>query len=579
MEEDFDKDILNSFLEVETDRQLASVLDIPYKNLIYNIYKLPDEKKYEIFEISKRNKSKRQICAPISGIKNIQKKLSIILNNLHSPKYCAHGYVKDKSIKTNAQIHVKKRILINIDLKDFFTSINFGRIRGLFKSYPFNFNDKVATILAQVCCYNGCLPQGAPSSPILSNYICRRLDNQILDLSQKCKVDYTRYADDLTFSTNLKELPKEIGVIRDNELFLSNELISIIESNGFVINRQKIRFALKNNRQEVTGLIVNNRININRKFVRHVRAMLHAWEKYGLENAAIEHFEKYNYKNKKVENYIFSFLKEISGKIGYIGYIKGKNNSVYRNLFRRIKELNPEIKLPVPKDIIESNTAIVFCEGKTDAIHIETALKYLKSKGDFIDLNIGFHPYEGKEISNSTLYDICKNWSITKKSDRVDIFLFDGDDRRYNRKNICQYPNFYKHWGDKVYSVMLPIPPHRDFEEICIEHYYTDDEIKTKGNKERRLYLSTEFDPNTCFHKEENVNFANRKTIRSSYPKIIDGNDRVLNEFGVNVALTKMAFAENIANKTGEFKKISLENFKVLFDVLLKILEDSKDEN
>ncbi len=165
-------------------------------------------------------------------------------------------------------------------------------------SYPFNFNDKVSTILAQICSYDGCLPQGAPSSLVLSNYICHRLDNQLLKLSRKCRIAYTRYADDITFSTNLKVLPSEIGIIKDNTLLLSSKLVNIIEDNGFTVNKEKIRFALKNNRQKVTSLIVNERINLNRKYIRHVRAMIHAWEKFGLEQAAIEHFEKYNYKTK-----------------------------------------------------------------------------------------------------------------------------------------------------------------------------------------------------------------------------------------------------------------------------------------
>lgn len=576
--EEFDNSIITKFLEVETVRELATILDTSYKTLKYNLYKVQDEDKYEVFEIKKRSGGVRRICAPISGIKRLQKNLSIILNHLHSPKFCAHGYVREKSIVTNAQVHVKKRIVINIDLKDFFPSINFGRVRGLFMSYPFNFDDKVSTILAQICCYDGCLPQGAPSSPILSNYICHRLDNQLLKLSRKCKVNYTRYADDITFSTNLKELPLEIGTIKDNTLFLSSELIDIIEGNGFAVNKEKIRFALKNNRQEVTGLIVNERINLNRKYIRHVRAMIHAWEKFGLEEAAMEHFEKYNYKNKTVDNYILSFIKELSGKIGYIGHIKGKENSIYRNIYKRIKALDSEIRLPIPKEIVNLNVPIVYCEGKTDAIHLSTALRYFKNKGEFFDLDISFYPYEGKEISNSSLYDICKNWSITKKSNRVDLFLFDGDDKRYNKNNICQIPNSYRHWGDNVYSIMLPQPLHRNFEEVCIEHYYTDEEIKTRGDKGRRLYLSNEFDPNTGLHYIDNLNFANRKKLKNINPQIIDGSgdEKVYNEFGINVALTKVAFAENIAERKGEFKNISLESFKIVFELISEILKEIK---
>lgn len=572
--ENFDEKSLDVFLDIETNRQLASALDISYKNLIYNLYKLPNESKYEIFEIRKRNGGMRQICAPISGIKHIQKKLSIILNYLYKPKYCAHGYVIDKSIKTNAQVHVKKRIVVNVDLKDFFPSINFGRVRGLFKSYPFNFNDDVSTVLAQICCYDGCLPQGAPSSPMLSNYICRRLDNQMLDLSHKCKVDYTRYADDLTFSTNLKELPKEIGLIKDNMLLLSDKLINIIESNGFNVNKEKVRYTLKNNRQEITGLIVNTHINVSRKYIRHVRAMLHAWEKYGLEDAAKEHFEKYNYKNKTVDNDALFFVRELSGKIGYI---KEKNSSVYRNLYKRIKALDARVSLPIPKDVIDPNTPVVFCEGKTDSIHLTTALNYFKHKGEFVDLNIIFFKYEENQfINNSVLYKMCETRYVRKKSERVEIYLFDGDDAHYSKQKICQSPNLYKYLNKRVYSVMLPIPLCRNFEEICIEHYYSDDEIKIMDKRGRRLYLSTEFDPQTGFHKQENLTFSNRSYLKAPYPRIIDGNYKVHKENGDNVALTKKHFAENIAKGEGDFKNISFENFKIIFELLSEILEVSK---
>lgn len=574
--EDFDVDILNTFLEVKTDRSLASVLNTPYKNLIYNLYKLSDEEKYKVFEIRKRNGGIRQICSPISGIKRLQKNLSIILNHLHSPKFCAHGYVKERSIITNAQVHVKKRIIVNIDLKDFFPSINFGRVRGLFMSYPFNFDDKVATILAQISCYDGHLPQGAPSSPVLSNYICRRLDNQLLNLTRKCKVDYTRYADDLTFSTNLKELPPEIGTIKDNTLFLSNELIDIIENNGFVVNREKVRFAFKNNRQEVTGLIVNERINLNRKYIRHVRAMIHAWEKFGLEEAAIEHFEKYNYKNKTVDNYILSFIKELSGKIGYIGHIKGKENSVYRNIYKRIKLLDSEIRIPIPKGILDSNTPIIFCEGKTDGMHLSSALSYFKHKGEFTDLDIYFFQYKEDElINNDRLLKVCENRNLHKRKDRIEIYLFDRDVPKINNK-VSESPLLYRNWGKKIYSMLLPVPPHRSFDEICIEQYYTDDEIKTKTKNGWRIYLSSEFDQNTGNHlTETGIIYANTSYLKAPYPRILDYNVLKISN-GKNIALSKKAFAENIVNGTGEFKKVSLENFRVVFELISKIIEDSK---
>lgn len=570
---EFDENIIDSFKKAKTERDLAEVLNTPYKILKYNLYVLSDEQKYNVFEIKKRNGGIRQISAPISGIKKFQKKISEILNHLHKPKHCAHGYVIERSIKTNAEIHVNKRIVINIDLKDFFTSINFGRVRGLFLKYPFSFTEDIATLLAQICCFNGTLPQGAPSSPILSNYICWRLDNQLLSLAKKYKINYSRYADDITFSTNLKKLPKEIGTIVDNTLCLSSEFISIIENNGFKINYKKVRFALKNNRQEVTGLIVNKKVNINRKYIRHVRSIIHAWEKFGLEEAAREHFEKYNYKQKVVENHVIAFYNEIFGKINYIRYIKGDNNSVYKNLYKRIKALDSTIKLPVPKESIDSNVAIVFCEGKTDGIHLDSALSYFKDKGQFIDLNIHFFKYDENEpINNDKLLSVCENRNLHKKGDRIEIYLFDRDVPRINNK-VSENGSAFKHWGKNIYSLLLPIPAHRKFDEICIEQYYTDDEIKTKTKKGWRLYLSTEFDENTGKHlTESNVIYTNTSYLKAPYPRIIDDKVRIITN-DRNIALSKKVFAESIANKRENFKTISPENFSIVFEKLEEILQ------
>lgn len=574
--EEFDNGIITKFLEVETIRELAAILDTPYKTLKYNLYKVQDEDKYEVFEIKKRSGGVRQICAPISGIKRLQKNLSIILNHLHSPKFCAHGYVKERSIITNAQVHVKKRIVINIDLKDFFPSINFGRVRGLFMSYPFNFDDKVSTILAQICCYDGCLPQGAPSSPILSNYICYRLDNQLINFYRKCKVDYTRYADDITFSTNLKELPPEIGTMKDNTLSLSSKLVDIIEDNGFTVNKEKIRFALKNNRQEVTGLIVNKCINLKRKYIRHVRAMIHAWEKFGLEEAAIEHFEKYNYKNKTVDNFILSFIKELSGKIGYIGHIKGKENSVYRNIYKRVTALDSEIWRPIPKEIIDPDAPIIFCEGKTDGKHLTTALSYFKNRGEFLDLKISFHPYKDEtEINNEVLLKGCESRYLHKKSGRLEIYLFDRDVSRINSR-VSESSTLYKKWNDRIYSLLLPVPPHRSFNEICIEHYYTDDEIKTKTKKGFRLYLSNEFDQETGKHlTETGVLYTHLSYLKAPFPRILDSGV-IKHSNGQNIALSKNYFANSILNSIGEFKDISFENFRVIFEEISKIVNEAE---
>ncbi|MDD3723556.1 MAG: reverse transcriptase domain-containing protein [Lutibacter sp.] len=563
----------NKFLSIKTKQELSSILGLDYHILTYNLYKLTDDKKYVTFKIKKRGKGYRNIIAPDSGIKYIQELLLKVLTKHYPVKNCVHGFVESKSIKTNAQLHVRKKIIVNIDLQNFFPSINFGRVKGVFESYPFNFNDEVSTTIAQICCYKGILPQGAPTSPIISNFICRKLDNELIVLSKKGRFHYTRYADDLTFSTNILPLPKEIGTITDNKLKISSELLNVINSNGFSVNNDKIRFSKKENRQEVTGLIVNDFINVRRNFIRQIRAMLNAWEKYGIYDAAREHFDKYNYKGKKTKHIELSYLNEIVGKISYVGMIRGKDDIIYQNLLKRIKRLNPNVKLSIIKRASEqSDIPILYGEGKTDWKHIKAALDFFKKQKEFLDLDIQFETYEdGLEINNIELLKICEITPKTKFNKSKVICLFDRDYKGINYK-VVEFGKHYKYWGNNVYSVLLPIPKHRGFEEVCIEHYYNDKDLTRVDKNGRRIFLSTEFDPKTGNHLSEKLTYPNTNYLKSKYPRIID--NKVFDiETGKNKALKKDDFAKNIIQQESNFSDVSFESFKELLLTLDEIVK------
>ncbi len=563
---------IESFLKITSKKSLAIYLGVKYKSLAYQLYKLTDSDKYVEFEIGKRSGGKRHIIAPNSGIKFIQKNLANILLQIYPEKKCVHGYSKDKSIKTNACVHVNRKHVLNIDLNDFFPSINFGRVRGMFKSHPFNFNDEVATALAQICCYKGRLPQGAPTSPIISNFICRRLDNQLLMLSKSLKVTYSRYADDITFSTNILPIPAQIGTIINNNYLLSQDIINIVESNGFSINENKTRFATKKHRQEVTGLVVNKFVNVKRTYVRHVRAMLNAWEKYGISEAAVEHFGKYNYKNKSSQYIELAFQNELVGKIGYIGMIRGKDDFIYKKLYQRIKVLNPDVKLSViQKESELIDLPIIFGEGKTDWKHLKAALDYFHLNGKYLDINFTFKMYEdGMQMNNSELLKICQSTPKTNLHKNKILCVFDRDTNEIN-KSVCDGNLNYKNWGNNVYSILLPIPKHRVFEKICIEHYYNDDEIKICNEKGYRLFLSNEFNKDTGKHETDDLIYVNRNYLNADYPRIID--DKVFSGDGVNKALSKKAFADLILNKNPAFAKIQFEHFADIFDLLQIIMK------
>ncbi|EMK2731973.1 trypsin-like peptidase domain-containing protein [Vibrio parahaemolyticus] len=298
--------------------------------------------KYRSFSIPKKGGGEREIVAPINKLKQLQYKVKSELESYYKPRQCVHGFVSGKSIISNAQVHVRKEYVLNIDLEDFFGSINFGRVSRLFQSPPLSLPQSVASVLAHICCFRGVLPQGAPTSPVISNMIAFRLDKQLRELAYKNSCSYTRYADDISFSfTNRKKsLPKAIAFFDgEGELVLGKELKDIVENNWFKINEKKTRIQHRTQRQSVTNITVNEKVNVNRKFIRQTSSMLNAIIKYGADKAEKEYFEKYhkgyiaNRQHMKLrEKPGKLFLQKVRGRLNYIGSVRGNSCDVWRRL-------------------------------------------------------------------------------------------------------------------------------------------------------------------------------------------------------------------------------------------------------
>ena len=222
---------------------------------------------------------------------------------------------------------------MNVDLKDYFPSINFGRVRGLFLAM--GAAEDAATVLAQICCHQGQLPQGAPTSPVVSNMICWKMDRQLADLAKVHNCNYGRYADDLTFSKKRGDFPSEIGYIdeADERAILGKQLREIIEANGFVPHPDKTWLFNRQHRQMVTGLVVNSKTNVPRNFVRQLRAMIHAWEKFGLDKADAEYQGQYR-EGTPGDTPPFNLV--VRGKMAFLKVVKGVADPVYRNFQRRL---------------------------------------------------------------------------------------------------------------------------------------------------------------------------------------------------------------------------------------------------
>lgn len=558
------------FYEADTKEKLAIALGTNPKLLAYYLYILPESEKYTKKTIYKKSGKVRNVAAPRRGLKFIQRNLADIINYSFAQKSCVHGFVPHKSTITNAKIHLRRNYVVNLDLKDFFPSINFGRVLGLFKAPPFNFNKSVAVALAQICCFEGNLPQGSPCSPVISNLICRSLDNSLLRLSKSYKMSYSRYADDITFSTNLKNLPDAIGSYVDGKFSVSDMLVAIIEKNGFKLNNNKIRCRSRFQRQEITGIVANEIINVSRIYVRRIRAMLHSWEVYGLQQAANEHFSRY--RKKRVDYPDASFKKRIAGMIGYVGMVKGVDSSVYVSLFEKFRSLDEEVKLKLP-EYRGAADLVVYCEGPTDSMHLKAALSHFREKGLYGDLKVDFHMYRDDiPVGHGELYKILCGRHLVKKDDVVEVYLFDNDQKQYVQKlNGLPYINV---GHPKIFMALLPKPSHRSFYEVCIEHFYRDEDIMRKDARGRRIYFVKEFNKDTGSHLTEDVRSTKLQPLKQpDYTLIVDG---ILNSKDQSVALSKKDFAKAIVNKKNTHADVDFEAFRAIFDMLSNILDSHK---
>ncbi len=240
-----------------------------------NYLLLKKEKAYVTFNLPKKAGGFREISAPSKSMKHVQRWiLDHILYKMSVGDY-VHGFVPKRSILTNASIHVSQNLVLGIDIKDFFPSINFNSVFKIFKSV--GYTQKAAHFLAALCTYKGKLPQGAPTSPMLANLAIASLDTIIDNYCRRRNFKYSRYADDITISGS-HNLPMH-----------KQKIITIIEESGFTVNEEKTRLHSRGFRQKVTGLTVNDKVSIGRSRKKTLRAIVHNILKNGYE---IENREK-----------------------------------------------------------------------------------------------------------------------------------------------------------------------------------------------------------------------------------------------------------------------------------------------
>ena len=532
------------------------------RNLTSIIYGIKDNQKYTSFQINKKNGGKREINAPVPKLKLLQRRLADLLQDCideinkekKQKKVLSHGFRRNFWIFTNAEVHTKRRFVLNVDLTDFFSAINFGRVQGFFiKNHNFELNSKIATTIAQIACHEGKLPQGSPCSPVLSNLIGHQLDIRLAQLARKYKVTYSRYADDLTFSTNQKDFPIAIGKKASipHSWEVGEELNRLINRAGFAVNPRKVRLQYRNSRQEVTGLVVNKKTGIPFKYWRNARAMTHSLlntGKFYISKKVVNPNGEVTYEQTE------GSLNQLNGILSYIDSIDVAQKKKDKHLKYRCcnsRESNYS-KYLFYKNFLALEKPTIICEGKTDNIYLRCAIKSLwstypklvnKDKNNkklqirlfhYTDLtNRLLHLAGGAGDLNNFITEYQKHTKKIKyKPMKFPVVILLDDDSGVKGilnklKNILHVKeidrgNQFHFLGDNLYVVLIP---RIGGKPTVIEQYFTRPTLNTKINGKK-------FD----LHKS----------------------------YGSDTSLSKFKFAKVIVEKQQD--KINFDNFKKIID-------------
>jgi retron-type reverse transcriptase len=286
---------------------------------------------YNCFFIQKKSGFCRKIYEPSPNLKKAQKWIFKVISNLYKPLHSVHGFCKGRSIVTNAQPHIGADIIINIDLQDFFPYISFDRVYRVFDRlcHLLNYSKNIATIFSLICTaidlnskspnyQKRFLPQGFSTSPILSNFVCYNLDLFLIDAAKKYGFTYTRYADDLTFSSSKKSASQQTKFVREIEL--------IIDRENFKINDRKTKILTKSVRQEVTGIVVNKKLNLAKEELKAFRATLYQIEREGLEG--------------KTWGKTKDLMASLAGFANYVNMVNPSRGKKFLESIDRIQEKN-----------------------------------------------------------------------------------------------------------------------------------------------------------------------------------------------------------------------------------------------
>lgn len=452
--------VLNQIKKAEIeDLGLDSSMYHPFTEKQLNFYCNPNHThhRYRQFKIKKKSGGFRQITAPrTQSFMMMLSAVDILLRSVYTPSEYAMGFTEGRSVVSNATVHIGMNYIFNMDLKDFFPSIHQARVWKRLQVPPFKFPQPIANLIAGLCCMKEIredsegnkkdvyvLPQGAPTSPVITNMICDRLDFYLSRLAKRFGMNYTRYADDITFSSMHYVYRKE------GKFML--ELERIIKEQGFSINNAKTRLQKKGSRQEVTGIIVSDKLNVTQKYVREIRNILYMWDRYGYNVAYGKFFPKYKEEKGHVKKGNPDLINVIDGKLMYLKMVKGDNDSVYTRLYAKFQKL-------ANKDTIAQKT------NSKGVTYLETIgiAEFEKKNSTVVTFAIS---EKGKHYAYFMLNDkkmlVTVNKSLTIEEEQNKDVLAISSCRGKDEK-----PFWLIHRKDKV---MVPPPPVIDVDELNTE--------------------------------------------------------------------------------------------------------------
>jgi RNA-directed DNA polymerase len=395
-------------------RDLAHLLGVAPKELSYVLYVMSPALRYTPFCLSKKNGGTRQILAPHDRLKFIQKELLRVLYACeedytgNKSDNLSYGFKRHKGIVDNAYRHRRRRFVFNIDIEDFFDQFNFGRVRGFFiKDRRFALTADVATVIAQIVCFNNKLPQGSPTSPHIANLCSEFLDRRMSRFLAPLRCRYSRYADDITISTNVRIFPNLVAI--QNSLDpqgwqVAPQLEDLLKRSGFSVAKKKTRLSSKaTGRQVVTGLVVNEKVNITREYYLTTRAMCHRLFRAKPVAAPKPTTNYTNSCNPLVPSVDPDIHAHIEGRVAFIDHVRRRSDQ------RSLRDQQDEptqffgllTKYFLHREFYGSPMPKVITEGPSDVFYLKVAARTTSKSLPQISVNgerkISFFKYGSRQ--------------------------------------------------------------------------------------------------------------------------------------------------------------------------------------